>query len=482
MKINPIISRGLTIAALTFSSQLVTAAEKPNIVLILMDNFGYGELGCYGGGILRGAPTPKIDALSVEGMKLLNFNVEAQCTPSRAALMTGRYAIRTGNASVPLDVQNYGLTQWEHTMPEMLSEAGYVTGMFGKWHLGDTQGRLPTDQGFDEWYGIPNSTDEGFWNAVDNDRFRRDAHPLTKNVYSIMEGRKGSPAKAVRPYDMKERKLIDRELTTRSIDFMNRQTKQKKPFFLFVPYTQTHLPVDPHPDFKGKTGNGPYADVLAQLDSYVGELLESVDNLGIRENTIFIFTSDNGPEMIVPYHGSSGPWSGTYFTGREGSLRVPFIIRWPGKIPDGKVSNEIVHEMDLFTTLAKMVGGKVPTDRKIDGADQSDFFMGKKQESNREGIVVYVGNTIYGVKWRNWKMMFKDVARGGGEPTKDYGIPLFFDLHTDMKEEHPVDDHRWIENAWVRWPAGQVLLDHAKSLQEEPAIRPGTPDPYVPVK
>jgi arylsulfatase len=461
---------------------LATAADKPNIVLILMDNFGYGELGVYGGGVLRGAPTPNIDQLASEGVRLLNYNVEAQCTPSRAALMTGRYAIRTGNASVPLDVQNYGLTQWEHTMPEMLSEAGYVTGMFGKWHLGDTQGRLPTDQGFDEWYGIPNSTDEGFWNAVDNDRFRRDAHPITKNVYSIMEGRKGSPAKAVRPYDMKERKLIDRELTTRSIDFMKRQTEQKKPFFLFIPYTQTHLPVDPHPDFKGKTGNGPYADVLAQLDSYVGELLESVDDLGIRENTIFIFTSDNGPEAIVPYHGASGPWSGTYFTGREGSLRVPFIIRWPGKIPAGKVSNEIVHEMDLFTTLAKMVGGKVPTDRKIDGADQSDFFMGKKQESNREGIVVYVGNTIYGVKWRNWKMMFKDIEKGGGEPTKDYGMPLFIDLHTDMKEEYPMEDSRWIENAWVRWPAGQVLLDHAKSLQEEPAIRPGTPDPYKPSK
>jgi arylsulfatase len=242
------------------------------------------------------------------------------------------------------------------------------------------------------------------------------------------------------------------------------------------------LPVDPHPDFKGKTGNGPYADVLAQLDSYVGELLESVDDLGIRENTIFIFTSDNGPETIVPYHGASGPWSGTYFTGREGSLRVPFIIRWPGKIPAGKVSNEIVHEMDLFTTLAKMVGGKVPTDRKIDGADQSDFFMGKKQESNREGIVVYVGNTIYGVKWRNWKMMFKDIEKGGGEPTKDYGMPLFIDLHTDMKEEYPMEDSRWIENAWVRWPAGQVLLDHQKSLQDEPPIRPGTPDPYNPSK
>lgn len=456
------------------------AQDKPNIVLILMDNFGYGELGVYGGGVLRGAPTPSIDKLASEGMRFLNFNVEAQCTPSRAALMTGRYAVGTGNASVPLETQLYGLTQWEYTMAEMLSDAGYATGAFGKWHLGDTQGRFPTDQGFDEWYGIPNSTDEAWWNETDNDRFRRDAHPLTKKVYSIMEGRKGSPAKVVRPYNIKERPLIDRELTDRSIDFMKRHAKQDKPFFLFIPYTQTHLPVEPHPDFKGKTKNGPWADVLAQVDAYTGDLLKAVDDLGIRHNTIFIFTSDNGPEAIVPYHGASGPWSGTYFTGREGSLRVPFIIRWPGKIPAGSVSDEIVHEMDLFPTLARWAGGKVPVDRMIDGVDQSEFILGKQAKSNREGFVVYVGNLIYGVKWRNWKMMFKDVEHGAGEPTKDFGVPLFIDLHTDMKEEHPMADYRWIENAWVRWPAGQVLLEHQKSLKKEPPVPPGAPDPYKP--
>jgi arylsulfatase A-like enzyme len=128
-----------------------------------MDNLGYGELGVYGGGILRGAPTPRIDELASEGMHLLNFNVEAQCTPSRAALLTGRYAVRTGNGSVPIDTPRYGLVQWEITLPKLLSDAGYATGAFGKWHLGQTEGRFPTDQGFDEWYGIPNSTDEAYW-------------------------------------------------------------------------------------------------------------------------------------------------------------------------------------------------------------------------------------------------------------------------------------------------------------------------------
>ena len=152
----------LTIIFMTLSGS-VLAQEKPNIVLIFMDNFGYGELGVYGGGITRGAPTPRIDRLADEGIRLTNFNVEVQCTPSRAALMTGRYAIRSGNGSVPITTGMYGLTQWEITMAEMLSEAGYATGMFGKWHLGHTEGRFPTDQEFDECYGIPNSTDESLW-------------------------------------------------------------------------------------------------------------------------------------------------------------------------------------------------------------------------------------------------------------------------------------------------------------------------------
>jgi len=451
-------------------------AAKPNIVLVLMDNLGWGELGVYGGGILRGAPTPRIDKLASEGIRLLNFNVEAQCTPSRAAILTGRYAIRTGNGSIPIESPIYGLTQWEVTLAEMLSDAGYATGMFGKWHLGHTEGRFPTDQGFDEWIGIPNTSDEAFW--PDNSRYRPDSHPFARLSY-IMEGRKGKEPKKLRVFDLKERALIDKVLTDRSIEFMNRQVEAGQPFFLFLPYTQPHMPTIPHPDFVGKTGNGEFADVLAQTDAYVGRLLEEVDRLGIRDNTIFIFTSDNGPDPQEPYHGFSGPWRGSYFTAWEGSLRVPFIIRWPEKIPAGVVSNEIVHEMDLFPTLARIVGGKVPSDRVIDGVDQFDFFAGKQKKSNRESVVIYVGNEVFGVKWRNWKMTTKEVASAWGQVVKTYPIPVWYDLHTDPKEEYPIEP-RWIENTWVRWPAGQVLVDHAASLQKEPPIRPGTPDPYEP--
>ncbi|MFB3069324.1 MAG: arylsulfatase, partial [Gemmatimonadales bacterium] len=372
------------------------AQDKPNIVLVFMDNFGWGEPGFNGGGIIRGAPTLRLDTLASEGLRLTNFNVEAQCTPSRSAIMTGRYAIRSGNGTAPLGGGVYGLVQWEVTMAEMLSDAGYATGMFGKWHLGRTNGRFPTDQGFDEWYGIPNSTDESAYSQLQGF-----AESGVEETF-VMEGRKGEKPKKVRPYRLDYRPLIDGDLTEKAIDFMERQTKAKKPFFVFLPYTATHYPTRPHPDFAGKTGNGPWADLLLQIDTYNGMLLDAIDKLGIRDNTIFVFTADNGPEAAphgnntttieTAYPGSAGPWRGTLFTGFEGSLRVPFAIRWPSKIAAGTSSNEIVHEMDLFPTFANLAGGKIPQDRVIDGLDMTDFFLGRQEKSGREGVIVYMGN------------------------------------------------------------------------------------------
>jgi arylsulfatase A-like enzyme len=264
--------------------QSAAPGGKPNIVLILMDNLGYGELGVYGGGILRGAPTPRIDALASEGMRLLNFDVEAQCTPSRAALLTGRYAVRTGNGSVPIDTPVYGLVQWEITLAKLLSNAGYATGAFGKWHLGHTKGRFPTDQGFDEWYGIPNSTDESYW--PDSSIFRPNSDPFAV-AEQVMQGKKGEAPTNVKVYNLAERRVIDRESTDKAKDFMMRQVAAGKPFFAYVPYTMVHVPVLPAPEFEGKTGNGLWADALAQIDAYTGELLDAVDKLGVRDNTIF---------------------------------------------------------------------------------------------------------------------------------------------------------------------------------------------------
>lgn len=457
------------------------AQDKPNIVLVFLDNFGWGEPGFNGGGIIRGAPTPRMDTLAAQGLRLTNFNVEVQCTPSRSAIMTGRYAIRSGNATVPLGEGVYGLVQWEVTMAEMLSQVGYATGMFGKWHLGRTPGRFPTDQGFDEWYGIPNSTDESVYSSLEG--FAESGLPETY----VMDARKGEVPKKVRPYRLDYRPLIDRDLTDKAIDFMKRQAKARKPFFLYLPYTATHFPALAHPDFKGKSGKGPWGDMLIQIDSYVGELLDTIDDLKIANNTIFIFTADNGPEALdfgetsmtveTALHGSAGPWRASLFTGYEGALRVPFGIRWPGKIAAGSVSDEIVHEMDLFPTLARIAGGKVPEDRVIDGLDISEFLLGKKKESGREGFIVYMGNDIFGVKWRDWKLHFKEQSGWNGV-LQEYTMPRVYNLMNDPQEK----DNVLFPHTWVPKAALPQMVEHVVSLKKNPPIPSGAKDPYQPPK
>lgn len=448
---------------------MVTWAEKQaNVVLVLMDNFGYGEIGVYGGGVMRGAPTPRIDSIAREGLQLTNFNVEAECTPSRSALMTGRYGIRTRQrANQPPRGVWYGITKWEVTLAELLSDAGYATGIFGKWHLGDTEGRFPTDQGFDEWIGLPRSSDRAFW--PDSNNFQPNSHPSAKFTH-VMSASKGEEPVEGAVYDRAKRATIDREITDQAIDFMTRMSNAGKPFFAYLPYTQTHEPVDPHPDFYGSTGNGSFADVLAQTDVYIGELLDTVERLGLREDTIFIFTSDNGREGVPRSFGFTGPWRSGMFSPYEGSLRVPFLVRWPGKIPPGRVSNEIVHQMDVFSTVASFAGVEVPKDRVIDGVDQSDFFTGKTDQSARDSLVIYIGNTLFGAKWKNWKILLREMDEDG-YGIKEMAYPSVYNLIVDPKEEVP--ELNYLNDTWVDFPLYQVIEDHELSLEQDP----GTPDP-----
>lgn len=471
----------LLLLVIHLGSSAAIANEKPNIILVFMDNFGWGEPGFNGGGIIRGAATPRLDQLADEGMRLTNFNVEVQCTPSRSAIMTGRYAIRSGNATVPLGEGVYGLVQWEKTMAEMLADAGYNTGMFGKWHLGRTQGRFPTDQGFDEWYGLTNSTDESAWSSLQG--FKESG---VADSY-VFEAKKGSNPKKVRVYNLEYRRQIDKDITDKSLEFMRRKSKDKKPFFLYVPYTATHFPTLPHPDFEGKSGNGRWADLLLQIDDYVGQIIDETKKLGISDNTIIIFTADNGPEAVPDgqsnltvessFGGTAGPWRGTLFTGYEGALRVPFAMRWPDRIKAGSESDEIVHEMDLFPTLAKIAGGKVPKDRVIDGVDQSALILGKQKKSNREGFVVYMGNKVFAVKWKNWKLHFKELQDWSGE-TVSYEMPRIYNLLVDPGETENV----LFPNTWVPRVALPVLTEHAASLKKYPPIKVGEVDPYKPPK
>jgi arylsulfatase len=457
---------------------------KPNIVLMVTDNLGYGELGVYGGGVLRGAPTPRVDKLASEGMRLLNFNVEAQCTPSRSALMTGRYPIRSGTHTVPRGGVPEGLTLWEVTLAQLLSAQGYTTGIYGKWHLGSSEARLPTNRGFDEWYGIPRSWNESFWPALNNTNSvwpsfgsKQAWDPSLAAAQPIYEAHKGERSRQVAVLDVERKRAMDKEITTRASAFIRKNASAAKPFFAYVSFSLFHHPTLPHPEFTDKTGNGSWADCLAEMDYRVGQILDTVKEAGVEDNTIVILTSDNGPEAASPWQGASGPWRGSYFTAMEASLRAPFLIRWPGKIQAGRVSNEIVHILDLFTTLAHIGGAEIPKDRPVDGVDQREFFLGKQEKSNREGFIAYVSDRLHAVKWRNWKMHLYWQVNMFDPPLK-LPLPKLINLLTDLKEEH--DDYLIIHYNWVAHPMTKLLNELEDSLKKYSPIPMGTPDPYHP--
>jgi arylsulfatase A-like enzyme len=442
-----------------------TDKKRPHIVLVLADNLGWGELGCYGGGALRGAPTPRIDALAQQGLRCLNFNVESDCVPTRSALMTGRHPIRTGALqSVPAGLPQ-GIHPWERTLPQVLKDAGYATGMFGKWHLGDRDGRYPHQRGFDEWYGIPRTSNETLFTSSPG------FDPTVVDVPQVMEGFAGQPARNVAEYDLAKRRLIDSEITERAIRFMQQHAAGPQPFFLYVPFTHLHFPTLPHPDFAGRSGVGEFADSMREMDHRVGQLLDAVQALGIAEDTLFIFASDNGPEFRRPWRGTAGPWTGTYHTAMEGGLRVPLIVRWPGQVQSGWVSDDIVHVTDLYSTLIGAAGGTVPADRPVDGVDQLGWWTGAAAHSAREGFVFYIKNEMRAAKWRHWKLHFILETEPNQGPIH-LETPALYNLKRDPKEETDAA----MEDGWVRGPVRRMVMAFEQSLRAHPPIPPGAAD------
>lgn len=468
-----------TLLGLAASGQVMA---KPNVVLMVVDNLGWGEIGTYGGGILRGAETPRLDSIAAEGMKLLNFNVEAQCTPSRSALMSARHPIRSGTTKVVWGLP-YGLVGWEKTMAEGFKDAGYATAMYGKWHIGAQPGRYPIDQGFDEWYGILNTTDESMYTSQPH------YDPDVVKPPQIQKASAGdSKLTDVKEYNLQTRPTIDRELTEHTIAFMKKNAKDKKPFFIYTPFTMPHLPVLPHPDFAGKTGYGNQADMLAELDHNAGMVLDAIDDLGIADNTIVIWMSENGPEEAPSFYGTAGFWRGHYFTTLEGSLRAPFLIRWPGKIKPGSVNNEIVHITDIMPTLAEAAGYKMPDDRQIDGVNQMDLFTGKTRKSAREGFPAYNGTTLQSYKWRNFKAHFWKQESMFDTVTR-MNFPAVHDLIKDPKEKYPfyggygAGSGSGVEQlTWVLPAITYEILKHKKTLRDEPPVPFPAPEPYTPPK
>lgn len=480
--------------ALAFAATLGAPADaqrqkrttrKPNIVFMMVDNFGYGDLGCYGGGELRGVPTPNIDRLATQGLRLTNFNVEPECTPSRSALMTGRMPVRSGTSNVELNGGKDGLAPWEYTLAELLSDSGYATACYGKWHLGSAEGRFPTNQGFDEWFGIPRSSGEVNWSIQPS--FDPDAY----QNQPVMEGRRGEPSRPLRPYDRAARALIDREITDRAVAYIRKNAGGEKPFFLYLPFTLPHDPPLTHPDFT-KPNRSQYQNALDEIDHNAGRVIAAVDAMGIADDTIVIFTSDNGPQTFqgvgVDFGGQSdtGPFRGEFPSGWEGAIRVPCILRWPGHASPGRVSNEIVSLLDFYRTFARIAGAeaKVPTDRFVDSVDQTDFLFGSQPTSNRDHLMIFHAGELLAIKWKNFKIHYdvRESPRGVVVSTGQNTTTVFrqqlpnawiFDIQNDPKEMWNIST----TNLWVRRPAARIQREYAESVARFPNLTPGAEGP-----
>jgi len=354
---------------------------------------------------------------------------------------------------------------------DIFFDAGYVTAIVGKWHIGDSSGRWPTDHGFDEWYGIPRSYDEALW--PDDPWYDPKRDPVTH----VVEGRKGQQIRELEQLTVEVRKNIDVEYMKHAKDFLKRSADSGRPFFLYFDHSMLHLPVVPRAEFKGKTGKGDWADSLLELDTDFGVLLDYLKQLGVSGNTIVVFSGDNGPEEAEPWRGTAGYFEGSYFTGMEGSLRTPALVRYPGHVPASQKSNEVVHITDMFTTLLLWAGLDVPKDRVIDGIDQRAFFEGKQTTSNREGFPFWLGSELYGVKWRNFKLVMVE-QKTLTDPALPLPNPHLINLDTDPKEREPMD-YPYL-HTWVGVHVAKILQDYQESLKREPLIPAGAPLDFVP--
>nr|WP_281423571.1 arylsulfatase [Nocardia tengchongensis] len=455
---------------------------RPNIVFMLLDNVGWGDWGCYGGQ----TPTPRIDALAAEGTRLTNYTVEPQCTPTRSAILTGRLPVRSGTTQVPLLPKPYGLCPWEYTLANLLSDAGYATAAYGKWHLGATEGRLPTDQGFDEWWGLKNTTDEaGYTGYVAYRELLDSGFPLPLAIGmgvgespKLWEARKGERAEATGELDLEIRPFLDEKIVERATEYIARQAAANQPFFTHIGFTHIHPPERVHPDFDRTASHrlGQYADIIAEIDHRVGQVLDAIDHAGIAEDTIVVLSSDNATGGLVSVPGgSNGPWRGNFFTPPyEGSYRVPAVIRWPGHVPAGRVSNEMVAGLDWLPTFAGILGesDRVPRDRPIDGLDASAFLTSHTEKSPRRYVSLFgLDDQLMSVKVDSAKVVFR-YTEGMDKPIVEPYFPMVFDLSSDPHEDFNMVDTK-MDCTWILFLAGAVVADYQKSIEQYRNIETG---------
>jgi len=403
------------IFTLVFIGNAVEAQKKTNVIIIYTDDMGYGDISSFGNPTIH---TPELDKMAAEGMKLSQFYVAAPvCTPSRAALMTGSYPKRVGlEKGVLFPQSKIGLNPKEETIAEILKKEGYNTACFGKWHLGHQDKFLPHRQGFDTFYGYPFSNDmskkEQFILKGDKSKYKWKLPVLSQ-----------SDTLAFDP----DQHLTTKTLTTKTIDFIKKN--RKKPFFIYLAHPMPHIPIYASKKFEGKSVRGPYGDTIEEIDWSVGVVLKALKKYGIDEETLVIFTSDNGPWKIYKTEGgSAGPLRGGKGTTWEGGQRVPCIIRWPGKVPAATLQTQVITNMDLLPTIARICKADLPKN-KIDGTDMSAAFYDKNKKRISKPFLYYSKKgTIEGI--REGKFKFLSNAEGN----------FLFDLESDISEEFDLSE------------------------------------------
>lgn len=371
--------------------------QPTNFVLVFIDDMGYGDAGCFGA---TGYQTPNIDKLAAEGMRFTNFySAQPVCSASRAGILTGCYPNRIGFSGALFPQSNVGINPNETTIAEMLKEKGYATAIFGKWHLGHHKKFLPLQNGFDEYTGLPYSND--MW------RFKPDG--TRRKDYPDLPLIEGNEIKEYITTHADQDKLTTL-YTEKAVDFIKRNAKN--PFFLYVPHSMGHVPLGVSDKFRGKSEQGLYGDVMEEIDWSVGQIMKALDDNGIADNTVFIFTTDNGPWLNFGNHaGSAGGLREGKTTSWEGGQRVPFIIRWPGNTPAGTVCNKLGCAVDILPSFAAIAGTTLPK-LKIDGTSIIDLWEGNMDASPRDNILFYFGkNNLNGVRKGNWKLVLPHTWR-----------------------------------------------------------------------
>lgn len=387
--------------------------RKPNILILLVDDMGWGDPGCYGGGEAIGAPTPQIDRLATEGLRLTSAYAQPMCSPTRATLMTGRLPIHHGIHRAMDHGEPGGLTG-EITIAQLLNETGYRTALVGKWHLGEAEEQQPQHLGYDEFFGFLGVCDQytewrdpAIMPEIAN---KPEMRELLKDVpfnHNLVTAKKGEKLQRVKEITIPVLANLDQEFADYSVDFIKRSTKQDKPFFLIHAFSKVHYDNYPADGYAGKSPSGfPYKDAVIEVDDIVGRIIETLKETGQAENTLVFLSSDNGPEEDAFPDCGHTPFRGAKGTTWEGGVRVPGIAWWPGTIKAGRVSNGLFDLADLFTTSLALGGAmeKLPKDRYIDGIDQTSFLITDNGDSMRSSIFYWHNYELAALRWHHIKL------------------------------------------------------------------------------